>query len=682
MPVEIKITPEDIAYAEKILLPEGKSFDEERRSFISNLNTIDLQAVPGSGKTTALLAKLLILERYLPFEDGSGILVISHTNAAVNEIKKKIGSHCPKLSNYPNFIGTIQSFVDQFLAIPYCQNNLKTRVSLIDSDRFKEALWNEFSKIYWNEDYEKPRTLFWGRLIKNARAIAKQTGGSENDICDSLIAKEVKDLYLDYNDEKIKFFRDDSTLLALKTNKKYQGIRLAIERVIQSGIISYEYAYKLAKNYCDQYPTVIELLKKRFKYVFVDEMQDMNVDQYNLLEKIFHSNHHNNSNFQRIGDKNQAIYNGLVKIQNIWINRSIVLPLNGSHRLSSQVGELVNCFALERDENFKVNGLGESTITPHIIIYDNSSIDKVITEYANIIKKYQDSGDIPINPKNPFKAIAWNTDWKKEEDVNDPNKIRLIEYHKQFKKDNQKPRNEYPTLKSYLEYFDKEKRTLEPIRKNVLNAILKILRLESIIDDKERNYTKRKLITYLRENIATTDYDKFNQIIYDVCINIIKENVEEAYQIIKNYIPELLDLFENKTVTNSENFINSNGGRVEDEVVDPVSNSQNVFEQDGIEIEIGTVHSSKGQTHTSTLYLESYYQRDYESTRLAGQFKGQPFSENEKNNKTYHQESTVMTYVGLSRPTHLLCVAIHKTRFDSHYDDINSEKWELINLTV
>src|SRR5690554_867433 len=103
MPQEINITDADIEYAEKVLLPEGKAFDEERKLFIRNLSILDLQAVPGSGKTTALLAKLLILERYMPLKNGRGVLVISHTNAAVDEIKERIGKHCPKLFSYPNF---------------------------------------------------------------------------------------------------------------------------------------------------------------------------------------------------------------------------------------------------------------------------------------------------------------------------------------------------------------------------------------------------------------------------------------------------------------------------------------------------------------------------------------------------------------------------------------------------
>lgn len=136
----IEITDADINYAESILLSTGKVFDDERRDFIRNLSTIDLQAVPGSGKTTALLAKLLILETKLPFENGSGILILSHTNAAIDEIKEKIQQHCPKLFRYPNFIGTIQSFVNEFLAIPYYVLKIGKKPTRIDQDIYLDQM--------------------------------------------------------------------------------------------------------------------------------------------------------------------------------------------------------------------------------------------------------------------------------------------------------------------------------------------------------------------------------------------------------------------------------------------------------------------------------------------------------------------------------------------------------------
>ena len=115
----LQVRDEDIRYAEKILFNRVGVFDEERIRFIKEHTTCDLQAVPGSGKTTVLLAKLLIIEKSLPFENGRSILVFSHTNAAVDEIRSKIGSYCPKLFAAPNFVGTIQSFVDKFLTIPF-----------------------------------------------------------------------------------------------------------------------------------------------------------------------------------------------------------------------------------------------------------------------------------------------------------------------------------------------------------------------------------------------------------------------------------------------------------------------------------------------------------------------------------------------------------------------------------
>jgi len=140
--VKMQIKDDDIIDSEKILLPKDINFNNQRKEFIKNLETIDLQAVPGSGKTTVLLAKLLILEKQLPFKDGSGILVISHTNAAIDEVKKRIENYCPRLFAYPNFIGTIQSFVDKFLAIPFYTNLYKRKLFRIDDEIYNEKMNN------------------------------------------------------------------------------------------------------------------------------------------------------------------------------------------------------------------------------------------------------------------------------------------------------------------------------------------------------------------------------------------------------------------------------------------------------------------------------------------------------------------------------------------------------------
>ena len=44
------------------------------------------------------------------------------------------------------------------------------------------------------------------------------------------------------------------------------------------------------------------------------------------------------------------------------------------------------------------------------------------------------------------------------------------------------------------------------------------------------------------------------------------------------------------------------------------------------------------------------------------------------------KQSARMAYVGFSRPTHLLSIAIHKERFDFVLSDINVDDWEIIEI--
>ena len=130
----IQIKDEHIKLAQAIFI-DGNDFDEEERiPFIKNLNTCDLLAVPGSGKTTALMGKLYCISQNMPFEDGSGILVLAHTNQAVDEIEKKLKKHCPQLFEYPNFIGTIQSFTNRFLANQACFENYGSYIRKNDDE--------------------------------------------------------------------------------------------------------------------------------------------------------------------------------------------------------------------------------------------------------------------------------------------------------------------------------------------------------------------------------------------------------------------------------------------------------------------------------------------------------------------------------------------------------------------
>lgn len=646
MPPEINISDDDIHYAEMILLPAGKEFDDERKTFIRNLNTIDLQAVPGSGKTTALLAKLIILERKLPFSDGSGILVLSHTNAAIDEIKEKIQKYCPKLFSYPNFIGTIQSFVDEFLAIPFYIQKYKKKPNRIDNEIFNEVATIRFNNL--------PNS--------GAKNWLMRQHDSEN---------LFKNFRFDIDLNLTNGMNGAINLKSSSNSTTYQTFKTIKLQILKSGILNYDDAYFLAEVYLKKIPAIKSILQKRFAFIFVDEMQDMDIHQYNLLEKIFYDEGNSISNIQRIGDKNQAIYSS-VKATDVWIDRTTVLRLRGSQRLSKPIADVVKKFALYNDANFDIVGLNECAIKPHILVFENTTTNNIIPRFAQIVKTFKDS-DSFTNPNKLVKVVCWNTNWKDDDTSRqDAAKLRLEDYHYGFKKEKGKPKKDYDCLKSYLLFYDKNKKTLEPLRKNILNAFLKIFRLENINGSDGRPFTKKKLIDFIRAK-DFQKYEELNLNLYNWSIGIIKGKTNDVWNEIKIYIPNFLAMFSENVLSTSLTFINDD---ITGNLVPTIDETEttNHYKENELEIEITSVHAVKGQTHCATLYLESYYHSKYESERLTNQFLGNNFSDK----RVHHKSSVKMAYVGFSRPTDLLCIAIHKDRFDNVLSTISREDWNII----
>ena len=654
MPQEFNITDDDIQYAEGILLPKGKHFNDVRVAYIKDFRTMDVQAVPGSGKTTALLAKLLILDRKLPFKDGEGIVVLSHTNAAIDEIKDKL-KNCSKIFEYPNFIGTIQSFVDEFLAVPFFCNWQKKKPVRIDNEIFWEAFLRKYPQAYQT-------------------ALKKRLGNKFRTFVEEVSVKA---------DSLVHFYTMESMPIpniGVKT-PTYTHLVNTKKELLSKGILNYNDAYSFAFAYIRKCPQVIKFIQHRFKYVFVDEMQDMDMHQYDLIEKVFYEND-SISIIQRIGDKNQAIFN-TVKSDEVWNDRNLITRLSDSMRLSQHIASIVSNFALHRGDGFVINGLNECSLKPHLIIYEDHTLSNVIPYFSEIVRTYKNNGMLPDFGRYPVKAVAWNTDWK-EEAQDDTTKVRLVDYHKGYSKEKMKPKNDYQSLKSYLLYYDKGKKTLESIRKNILNAILKVLRLENILYNEERYYTKRLLLDSIRLNDPVL-YEEFKLYLYKWSIGIICENIENVLTEIREYLPTLY-FFNGRAINLSLRFIN--GGAEIDPLLITQLHTNEVIIHEGIPIEVTSVHAVKGQTHCATLYLESYFQKDgtgvtaksYESQRLMQQFLGNALNINGAGERI--KQSAKMAFVGFSRPTNLLCVAVHKTRFDSGLSTIDGNTWEIVEVPV
>jgi ATP-dependent DNA helicase UvrD/PcrA len=658
---KVEITLDDIKQAEISLLDNGQSFDTiERVPFIQNLETCDLLAVPGSGKTTALLAKLSCLEKKLPFNNNSGILVLAHTNIAVDEIKIKLKEIAPKLLVYPNFIGTIQGFVNEFLAIPYFNSRNKMKPYRIDADLYLSEVEKKLNPY-------KKGDMFY--VIKKHPDIFYKSRFKLDEHGKHYLVKEFESDKLDFTKpQKWEEQRKQDVLC------KVNDIKISL---LREGYLHYDDCYFLAETYLNKYPLMTKVIQERFRYVFVDEMQDLDKHQIDIIDKVFYTED-SKSIIQRIGDKNQAIYSSgnKILIECEWKTRNEMV-ITGSNRLTNEVAQIVDGLVLDRSpSNYKVKGLKKlkAAIPPHLFLFNWDNKEKLINKFKEIITQYQNLKSIPKKTKYPFKIIVWSGEWKDEEkdDAISKKRIRLENICNYSREENSNKEN-FDSLSKYLHLYPNEDNTLRPIRESILNALVHILRLEgvkylAIIQEQERKryFSKSTLIKYI-QNDEKGIYEKFKQDIYDWCCDIAKGKYNEAFDKINAFVKnELKDWFNIKLCKESKLFI---GNYVKTERVIKV-----IDVKEDLDIHIGTVHSAKGQTHCATLYIETYYHGyEVEKIKSINPFIKIPHTCSAKRDK----EALKMLYVGFSRPTHLLCFAVHEESVKNDLDKFEAAGWKI-----
>jgi DNA helicase-2/ATP-dependent DNA helicase PcrA len=694
--MKIEIKDKHIIEAEQLFIG-GSTFDKkERIPFIKNLETCDLLAVPGSGKTTALMAKLYCLSKQLPFEDGSGILVLAHTNATVDEIENELKKHCPNLFEYPNFIGTVQAFINTFLTIPYYQNKNRRIINKIDTtiynNQLKNTVINTFMatkqvkklfrtpKIDWIynfeiNEYEEGKFNITDRETKIKIDIKNPVGNTK------------KENYKDWSDSEKQSIINN--LINLKS------------RLLSDGLLSFEDCYFYANKYSEKLPQIKNIIQHRFKYIFVDEMQDLEKYQIDIIDEIFFEEN-SKSVIQRIGDINQSIYNSSkkVKIECDWKTRR-EMYLNDSNRLTKSISDLVDGFTLDKKiDKFNVRGkriLENGDIKPHLVLFKKDTGEALKSKFDEIIKSFALHKLPEIknkkNEKEKFKIIGWNGEWKPDEESK--GKLRLKDVFPQYSKESKSIKDDFENLSKYLQLFNSEKTTLEAVRKSILNAFINILRIEDIkISKKIRNnismryYTKSDFIEFIK-NKNEESYEEFKQTLFGWCFQLVSDkNYECVYKSVKQFINTVLKEWFNLELKKQEtiNFIG-----LDFELFEKNNLKNNIcIKNEELNIDIATVHSVKGQTHCATMYVEtSYFDYETKKTKIRDVLlkKNHNFIIGEKNKGTKTKpggekdargkQALKMMYVGFSRPTHLLCFAVLEENVKDDLDKFENAGWKI-----
>jgi superfamily I DNA/RNA helicase len=95
-------------------MADGIEFTSAQRALVDTVSSLYVEACPGAGKTHAIVQRYL--ERPVR-HPRKGVALISFTNAATDEARRRAGN-VAELLRVPNFIGTIDAFINRFLVGP------------------------------------------------------------------------------------------------------------------------------------------------------------------------------------------------------------------------------------------------------------------------------------------------------------------------------------------------------------------------------------------------------------------------------------------------------------------------------------------------------------------------------------------------------------------------------------
>ncbi len=632
---QIEITDVDIDWVESIL-KNGIYFDDTRRSIIKNMDSTDVQAFPGSGKTTVLVAKLAILAQKWPHAN-SGICVLSHTNVAREEIEEKLGNTDvgKRLLTYPHFVGTFQSFFDTFVALPWLRSK-NIPINIIDSEIVQENRWNSLpvgTKSYLERQKQDMRICCYRNSIG-----------------------------------QISWSKKEQT---------YQYIIEAIKKSHQRGNFTFEEMLLYVNQALDTCAAISASLQHRFPIVFIDEAQDTNSLQWELLQKAFPLNE-NLTIRQGFGDTNQAIYNYVdEKVDHPKFPCPEPLLLAESRRFDNRIAGLADTVALSAAQMKGTDNAFTARNCPHtIFLFPENRAQQVIDAFGQLILETFSDDELSENTKYGCHVVGM-VHVKKEDTPEKHFPKGIYDYWPIYdSKQSEKTR----TPKKLVDYFRKgwnefqisreRSAQIEWLGKGVRRFINNAKRA-NFISATQNSFAA--ILKQLPDDDAQKSVRQYFMKLVDINVSS-KENWGQAQAI----LIDLLNIFDTSLSDDAKKFMkwvpdSNSDNRGQNEL--PISNCyifQDTKTNRSVGLEFGSIHSVKGRTHLATLVLETYSKTHNIKAILKWLCGRPPKSVGTQASRLKCQ------YVAMTRAKALLCIALPiQSVDDSLMQDLQRVGWSI-----
>lgn len=432
--------------------------NEQLEAVLSNDNEIMLVAGAGTGKTNTIVKKIIYLikeQRVIPYN----ILAVTFTNKAVREIRERVNS-----SLYTNHSGVVVNTFHQLAK------------SILDKDDNYQLLGYKSLKILEDEGREK----ILDKIIKYNEMYNRVNEFN----------KTIKGLLIDFNAKKNNRYIESS-------NKEYEELfkelyHAYVLEVFANGYIELDDLVNLVIVLLERYPEIRKEVSSAFDYIFVDEYQDVNKEQYKLIKLL-----KNKNKVLIVGDEDQAIYGWRGSNSKYFRDFQLeypdcrVIKLERNYRSTQQILNLADGFIKQNknriDKTLKSDKIG--------VLPDIQEISSKENQIEFLFDQIQKLG----SNKNDIAILIRNRDFDYLSDL----KLKFVKNDIGYTMV-----GEFPLLK-------------RKIIKDLM-AVLKFL-----ITDTD-NISLSRIIKNMKLGLGEQFYNKIEEI-------SVQENIKSYYQIMKNY---------------------------------------------------------------------------------------------------------------------------------------------------
>lgn len=242
--------------------------NEQQAAAVQRVNGATLLlAVPGSGKTTVIVARTGYM-LHVEHIDPRTILTITYTKAAATEMKERFiqkfaMAGCP----VPHF-STINSFC--LSVIKACAREKGIRIPNLLSNN--EPVIRDIARSMMRE-YPSDATI---------KALSQSIGKAKNELMTDEDLLSIEDENLDF----AQFFH------------AYE------DHLHGHGLMDFDDQLLMANQMLDTYPDILARAQRQFRYISLDEAQDTSLVQHVIVRKLVGRS----GNIFMVGDEDQSIY--------------------------------------------------------------------------------------------------------------------------------------------------------------------------------------------------------------------------------------------------------------------------------------------------------------------------------------------------------------------------------------